>query len=57
MNADDIQTAAVLGAGTMGHGIAQVLAMAGVTTRLYDIAAEPVEAGLAKVRANLEKGS
>jgi len=56
MNAASIQTAAVLGAGTMGHGIAQVLAMAGITTRLYDIADEVVEAGIAKVGANLDKG-
>ena len=56
MNANSIQTAAVLGAGTMGHGIAQVLAMAGVTTRLYDIADDVVAAGVAKVGANLDKG-
>ena len=29
-NADSIRSAAVLGSGTMGHGIAQVLAMAGL---------------------------
>ncbi|MDF1800308.1 MAG: 3-hydroxyacyl-CoA dehydrogenase family protein [Planctomycetota bacterium] len=56
MNAASIQTAAVLGAGTMGHGIAQVLAMAGITTRLFDIAGEVVEAGIGKVAANLDKG-
>ena len=56
MNAASIQTAAVLGAGTMGHGIAQVLAMAGITTRLYDIAEDVVQAGIAKVGANLDKG-
>jgi len=38
MQASDIKTAAVLGAGTMGHGIAQVLAMAGIKTRLFDVA-------------------
>ena len=56
MNAASIQTAAVLGAGTMGHGIAQVLAMAGITTRLFDIASDVVEAGIGKVGANLDKG-
>jgi 3-hydroxybutyryl-CoA dehydrogenase len=56
MNAADMQTAAVIGAGTMGHGIAQVLAMSGLTTRLYDIDADAVERGLAKIRANLDKG-
>ncbi len=56
MNAERIQVAAVLGAGTMGHGIAHVLAQAGIETRLFDVAQDPVDAGLAKVRANLEKG-
>jgi len=51
-----ISCAAVLGAGTMGHGIAQVLAAAGIETRLYDVADDAVEAGRAKVAANLEKG-
>ena len=56
MQAKDIRTAAVLGAGTMGNGIAQVLALTGITTRLYDVAAGPIERGLATVRSNLEKG-
>lgn len=56
MNAASIRTAAVLGAGTMGHGIAHVLAQIGVETRLYDIAPAVVEKGLANVRSNLEKG-
>ena len=56
MDAGSIRTAAVLGAGTMGHGIAHVLAQAGVDTRLYDVAAGQVERGLASVRANFEKG-
>lgn len=51
-----IERAAVLGAGTMGHGIAHVLAMCGIDTRLYDISDEAVEAGRTKVAANLEKG-
>lgn len=56
MQAFDIKIAAVLGAGTMGHGIAQVLAMAGIETRLFDVAPDAVDAGLAKIQANLEKG-
>jgi 3-hydroxybutyryl-CoA dehydrogenase len=55
-NADSIRSAAVLGSGTMGHGIAQVLAMAGVATRVYDIADAPLENARAKVRANLDQG-
>lgn len=56
MKAEDVECAAVLGAGTMGHGIAQVLAMSGVAARLYDVDASAVERGLAAVRANLEQG-
>lgn len=56
MNANSIQTAAVIGAGTMGHGIAQVLTMAGIKTRLFDIDAAGIESALAKVAANLDKG-
>jgi 3-hydroxybutyryl-CoA dehydrogenase len=56
LQASEIKTAAVLGAGTMGHGIAQVLAQSGIEVRLYDIAAGAVERGLSAVRANLEKG-
>jgi 3-hydroxybutyryl-CoA dehydrogenase len=47
---------AVFGAGTMGHGIAQVCAAAGMEVYLYDIDDEKVDAGLARVRANLDKG-
>ena len=46
----------VIGAGTMGHGIAQVAAMAGFDTRLYDVDAEASAHALALVEANLDKG-
>ena len=48
------RTAAVLGAGTMGHGIAQVLAQAGYSVVLRDIDTDRTDAGLAKIKANLE---
>ena len=51
-----IQTIAVLGAGTMGHGIAHVAALAGATVRLYDIAEPAVDKGLASIRRNMDKG-
>jgi 3-hydroxybutyryl-CoA dehydrogenase len=51
-----ITTVAVLGAGTMGHGIAQVCAMAGYTARMYDVSQEAADAGLAKLGKNLDKG-
>jgi len=46
----------VIGAGTMGHGIAQVCAMAGYTVRLTDNDPDGLARGLGKVRANLDKG-
>lgn len=56
MNASEIEVGAVIGAGTMGHGIAQALSMCGVETRLVDLDGDAVDRGLAKVRANLDKG-
>ncbi|MCK6446514.1 MAG: 3-hydroxyacyl-CoA dehydrogenase family protein [Planctomycetes bacterium] len=56
MQANSMNTAAVLGAGTMGHGIAHVLAQAGLTTRLFDVAQAALDKGLASVRSNLDKG-
>ncbi|QFU84405.1 3-hydroxyacyl-CoA dehydrogenase family protein [Natronorubrum aibiense] len=47
---------AVLGAGSMGHGIAQVSAMAGHNVVLRDIEAEFVEDGLEGIRDNLQGG-
>jgi 3-hydroxybutyryl-CoA dehydrogenase len=47
---------AVLGAGTMGHGIAQVSAMAGHDVRLRDIEAELVEDGMDAIEENLAGG-
>ena len=55
-NAASIERAVVLGAGTMGHGIAHVLAACGVQTRLFDVSEEAVARGLAKIEANLDKG-
>ena len=40
----------------MGHGIAQVLAMSGIETCLFDISEEAVADGLAKIAGNLDKG-
>ncbi len=47
---------AVIGAGTMGHGIAQVAAMAGQEVHLTDAAASVLDAGMARVARNLDKG-
>ncbi|RLM34901.1 3-hydroxyacyl-CoA dehydrogenase family protein [Haloarcula sp. Atlit-120R] len=47
---------AILGAGTMGHGIAQVSAMAGHDVFLRDIESDIVDDGLAAIESNLEEG-
>jgi 3-hydroxybutyryl-CoA dehydrogenase len=47
---------AVIGAGTMGHGIAQVCAMAGYEVALHDPQPGAVEKALAKIGDNLDKG-
>jgi 3-hydroxybutyryl-CoA dehydrogenase len=46
----------VLGAGTMGHGIAHVFALAGFEVRLADVTEERARAGRDRIRANLEDG-
>lgn len=46
---------AVLGAGTMGSGIAQLCAMAGHEVRLYDSSAAQIERALDATRASLDK--
>ncbi|RYJ19554.1 3-hydroxyacyl-CoA dehydrogenase family protein [Halogeometricum borinquense] len=47
---------AVLGAGTMGHGIAQVSAMAGHDVMMRDIESEYVQNGLDAIEENLRGG-
>lgn len=50
------KTTAVLGAGTMGAGIAQVSAQAGSRVILQDLKPEYVEQGLCKIRESLAIG-
>jgi 3-hydroxybutyryl-CoA dehydrogenase len=40
----------------MGHGIAQMTAMAGYTTRMFDIDAAALDAAVERIEANLAKG-
>ena len=47
---------AILGAGTMGHGIAQVAALAGYDVRLTDVSDEALERAMERVEAQLDKG-
>ena len=51
-----LKRATIIGGGTMGHGIAQVSAMAGIHTTLVDLNQDVLNAAQAKVTANLDKG-
>jgi 3-hydroxybutyryl-CoA dehydrogenase len=51
-----IRRIAVLGAGTMGHGIAHAAASAGYDTRLFDISPEALEKARAAIEAIVRKG-
>ncbi len=55
MQLEDIETITVLGAGTMGHGIAEVAALAGYDVRLRDINEELVEDGYDQIEWSLNK--
>jgi len=50
-----VRTIAVLGAGTMGHGIAQVAAMSGYNVIMRDIKQEFLDAGLDRIKKSLSK--
>jgi 3-hydroxybutyryl-CoA dehydrogenase len=51
-----IERVGVIGAGTMGHGIAQVAAAAGCDVVLMDNTADLAERGLQRIRDNLNDG-
>jgi len=55
MGAETIERAAVLGAGTMGSGVAQACAMVGVGVVMRDVAEPALEAGLAAVDESLAR--
>ncbi len=49
-----IQSAAIIGAGTMGSGIAMALANAGISVRLKDVDQAALDRGMAAIRKNYE---
>jgi 3-hydroxybutyryl-CoA dehydrogenase len=53
---EQVRTVAVIGAGTMGHGIAHVAAVMGAQVRLYDALSGAAQAGIDKIAKNLAKG-
>ncbi|WP_422355587.1 3-hydroxyacyl-CoA dehydrogenase NAD-binding domain-containing protein [Roseivirga pacifica] len=56
MELENIKKIAVVGAGTMGQGIAQISAMAGYSVLLFDLNATALEKAVQKIEGNLSKG-
>ncbi|MFT7617566.1 MAG: 3-hydroxybutyryl-CoA dehydrogenase [Planctomycetota bacterium] len=54
--AKNIKSIVVVGSGTMGLGIAQVAAMGGFETRLFDISEEQLAKAYARIEGNINKG-
>jgi 3-hydroxybutyryl-CoA dehydrogenase len=52
----DVKTVAVLGAGTMGHGIAHAAMAAGYATVLFDVSQQQLDKGKAAIDAVIQKG-
>jgi 3-hydroxybutyryl-CoA dehydrogenase len=55
--APSVERIGVIGAGTMGAGIAQVAALGGYETRLHDPVPEALETGIGRLRRALTKGA
>ena len=55
VNIDDVRRVAVIGAGTMGHGIAELAALAKYDVALYDINDELVQKGFQQIEWSLQK--
>jgi enoyl-CoA hydratase/3-hydroxyacyl-CoA dehydrogenase len=55
MKVEDIKKVAVMGAGDMGHGIAEVALLAGYKVAMRDIEQRFVDKGLARIKESLEK--
>lgn len=52
----NIKSIGIVGAGTMGQGIAQVAALAGYKAFLYDVDNDMLEKAIGNIQINLEKG-
>jgi 3-hydroxybutyryl-CoA dehydrogenase len=55
VNVSDIKTIGVVGAGTMGSGIAQVFAQAGFSVRLVDVDPSMLDRAMARIAKSLAK--
>jgi enoyl-CoA hydratase/3-hydroxyacyl-CoA dehydrogenase len=54
MSIDDVKKISVIGAGAMGHGIAQICAIAGFQTTIKDVKQEFIDNGFIKIRESLD---
>ncbi len=55
MDAENIKTVGIAGAGTMGQGIAQLCATSGFNVLLYDINSELILKGISSLESSLQK--
>jgi 3-hydroxybutyryl-CoA dehydrogenase len=55
MGAEQIKAVTVVGAGTMGNGIAHAFAQYGYAVTLHDVKQELIDRGLTTIRANLDR--
>jgi enoyl-CoA hydratase / 3-hydroxyacyl-CoA dehydrogenase len=55
MKLSDVKRFALIGSGDMGHGIAELVAMAGYPVTMYDIKQEFVDRGIGKIKESLAK--
>ena len=54
MNVDDIGRLAIVGAGLMGHGIAQEFALAGYEVHIHDLSEDKLNQAAKNIQANLQ---
>ena len=57
MQGDAIQRVAIVGAGLMGHGIAQVFALAGHDVTITDAHKPTLDSALTRIAANLRENA
>src|SRR5208337_1532295 len=55
MKVEDVKTVSIIGAGLMGHGIAQIFALAGYTVLLRDIKQDLLMNAVNRMKDNLQK--
>src|SRR5579883_1361315 len=54
-NLESISKVGVIGAGTMGHGIAQVFAQSGFNVKMNDVSLDFINGGIKRIKNNLDR--